>query len=183
MVSLWLELCIHLDITLILLSFQPPLVDSQVLTNTVDARPRGFSLTSASFLAHSHSSSSFGSSGSRRASTLSTASWDSGFSRRSSTMSSGDESRRNSGLCEDRDLYFDRRDSTTSSSETGLVNTNTTGFLSMDPAGTKRSPFLTVPIPGSVSSGCASDEGSTDSLEQDLHKLSLAVTEQALLES
>lgn len=35
-------------------------------------------------------------------------------------------------------------------------------------------------IPGSMSSGCASD-GSTDSLlEQDLHNLSLAVTQQAL---
>ena len=34
--------------------------------------------------------------------------------------------------------------------------------------------------PGSMSSGCASD-GSTDSLlEQDLHNLSLAVTQQAL---
>lgn len=35
-------------------------------------------------------------------------------------------------------------------------------------------------VPGSMSSGCASD-GSTDSLlEQDLHNLSLAVTQQAL---
>ena len=44
-------------------------------------------------------------------------------------------------------------------------------------------PVTLIPGSGSVSSGCASDDGSTDSLlEHDLHKLSLAVTEQALLE-
>ncbi len=44
------------------------------------------------------------------------------------------------------------------------------------------SPLGVAGIGGGSSSGCASDAGSAsaDSLEQDLHKLSLAVTEQAL---
>lgn len=56
--------------------------------------------------------------------------------------------------------------------------TTTSGTHLAPPTCASSSQALTT---GSVSSGCASDEGSTtDSLEQDLHKLSLAVTEQAL---
>ena len=57
--------------------------------------------------------------------------------------------------------------------------------MSLMPTSTFSEDFLAVPrgsgLPqGSMSSGCMSD-GSTDSLlEQDLHNLSLAVTQQAL---
>ena len=69
----------------------------------------------------------------------------------------------------------DRRDSSLSA----CGETSSSSFLTVDSAVRRASYHL---APGSVSSGCASDEGSTDSLEHDLHKLSLAVTEQALLE-
>ena len=151
-----------------------------------------------------HSSISSGSS-SRRESTLST---DSGYhlslppSRRDSQLSSG-SSRRDSE--DSREFYLTSMDEGRSSLGGGSIHprrrdsamSNDSGhgpYLSVESArrssaapapptttttGATLAPPPTTGAAGSVSSGCASLEGSTDSLvEQDLRNLSLSVTEQ-----